>query len=278
MSDQASNPITLLRKNQIKSLPIASQLQNAPRPTFRPSSLFPKLLSLMRCALHRYELLPPGETPLPLAIALSGGKDSLMMMWALKELSGRGMRTLKIEALHVGGVHNCGAAIGRAQLLSFCDQLEIPLHELKSEDHREKGCYSCARERRRLLFEKVKALGCDVIAFGHHRDDNAQTMLLNMLHGAKPAGMLPKVTMHHYDVTIVRPMILVPESLIISQAKKNNLLRATCICPLGAHTYREKTKKALKELEELFPRAREHLADIALKWGDRGALEVQNKH
>lgn len=233
-----------------------------------------KTLSLVRCAIHKFDLLPASAslTPIKVGIALSGGKDSLALLIALKNISGRGIATLELYALHIGGSVNCGSSLSLVHSKRVCEMLEVPLHVKTAKKQEKLECYSCARERRRLLFSLADELGITTIAFGHHRDDNAQTLLLNMLQGAKPAGMLPKVPMLHYGITIIRPLILIPESVIISEIQAMKLLRATCQCPVGQRSKRREVKKLIEDLEKKFPLTREHLATVALQWGDQGAL------
>lgn len=231
-----------------------------------------KFLSLLRCAIWRYQLLPSVNQPIKLGVALSGGKDSLALLIALKEISGRGIAQLDLHALHIGGSVNCGSSISLVLCKKICTALGIPLHVQTAAKQEKLECYSCARERRRLLFAMARDLGIETIAFGHHRDDNAQTLLLNLLQGAKPAGMLPKVPMKHYGVCIIRPLILIPESLIISEVKKMSLLRATCQCPVGQTSKRNEVKNLLQSIEKVFPKAKAHLSQAALQWGNQGAL------
>lgn len=231
-----------------------------------------KFLSLLRCAIYRFELLPQSTTPIKIGVALSGGKDSLALLIALKEISGKGVAPLELHALHIGGSVNCGSSVSLIHSKKLCEALNVPLHVKTAAKQEKLECYSCARERRRLLFNMAKEQGIETIAFGHHRDDNAQTILLNLLQGAKPAGMLPKVPMKHYGVTIIRPIILIPEEMIISEIKAMSLLRATCQCPVGQTSKRNEVKTLLRSMETLFPKARAHLAQAALSWGSKGAL------
>ena len=137
-----------------------------------------------------------------------------------------------------------------------------------SKQKREKlECYSCSRERRRLLFEEAKAQGCTTIAFGHHRDDSIQTLLMNLFHKAEFAANLPKVTMYDYGVTIIRPLILISEAAIKEFAHLYGFVRIMCQCPVGQNSMRRQVSQALSELEILFPNIRENLSQAGLKYG-----------
>jgi tRNA 2-thiocytidine biosynthesis protein TtcA len=76
-------------------------------------------------------------------------------------------------------------------------------------------------------------VGFKIVAFGHHRDDNIETLLLNLLHKAEFAGNLPKVPMHDFGVTIIRPLIYASEQEIREFAKMYNFARISCQCPVG---------------------------------------------
>jgi len=230
-----------------------------------------RLESMCRKAVHEFELFKGDENIL---IALSGGKDSLTLLYLLKALSGRGFPKLKLFAAHVAGEFSCGAAVGRQFLEPICEALEVPLIVCESEQKREKlECYSCSRERRRLLFGAAKGLGCEIVAFGHHRDDSIETLLMNLMHKGEFAANLPKVPMHDYGVTIIRPLIFIGEDEIREFAKLYGFGRITCQCPVGQMSLRREVKDLLKMLEGTFPNVRTNLAQAGMKYGSKKALQ-----
>ena len=173
------------------------------------TTLGKRLESTIRKALFDDRML---ENVSKLAIALSGGKDSLTLLIFLKAISGRGFPNLDLYAIHVSGEFSCGAGIDGGYLQEICKELDIPLLTRESHQKLEKlECYSCSRERRQLIFDAAKSVGAHTIAFGHHRDDHAQTLLMNLLHKAEFAGNLPKIHMHDFDVTLIRPLIYIAE-------------------------------------------------------------------
>ncbi len=132
-------------------------------------------------------------------------------------------------------------------------------------------CYSCSRERRSLIFDAAKSVGATTVAFGHHRDDSVQTLLMNLLHKAEFAAMLPKVPMHDYGVTIMRPLIYVSEEEIREFAKMYGFNRIVCQCPVGQNSMRKKTKDLIASLEKEFPNARDNLSDASMMYGSKKA-------
>lgn len=233
------------------------------------TALGKRLESTMRKALYDFEML---KNTSKLAIALSGGKDSLSLLFLLKAISGRGFPALELSAIHVSGEFSCGAGVDQEYLQSICKALDVTFITRTSNQKLETlECYSCSRERRRLLFNAAKEVGAHTIAFGHHRDDQAQTVLMNLLHKAEFAGNLPKIHMQEYDMTIIRPLIYIAEQDIRTFAKQQGFARIMCRCPVGQNSMRKKTDDLLKEIEEIFPNARENIARAGLIYGSQKA-------
>lgn len=229
-----------------------------------------RLETLCRKALHEFDLLEDADG---LVVALSGGKDSLSLLFLLHAILGRGFPKLKLYAVHIEGEYSCGAGVSTRYLKEICQELDIPLIVRRSTQTLDTlECYSCSRERRKLIFEAAKDLGAPLIAFGHHRDDSVQTLMMNLLHKGEFAAMLPKVPMQKYGVTIIRPLIHVPEKLIKEFAKLQNFARIVCQCPMSPRSKRKKTDELVDMMEDLFPHARKNLASAALLYGSDKAL------
>lgn len=235
------------------------------------TALGKKLESMCRKALYQFNLLDESGK---IAIALSGGKDSLTLLYLLKAISGRGFPNLEIHAIHVAGEFSCGASVSENFLRPICEALDINFILKTSYQKREDlACYSCSRERRKLIFEAAKEVGAYTIAFGHHRDDSIETLLLNLLHKAEFAANLPKVPMYDYGITIVRPLIFISEQDIKAFAKLHGFARITCQCPVGAQSMRKKVKDLLVSIEEFFPNTRENLSQASLQYGSSKAAQ-----
>ena len=235
------------------------------------SGLGKKLESAVRKALFEFKMVD--NTTKKIAVALSGGKDSLTLLFLLKAISGRGFPPFDICAIHISGAFSCGAGVDTNYLKQICDKLDV--HFLSREANQKLEtleCYSCSRERRRLLFDAAKSVDATTIAFGHHRDDNAQTLLMNLLNKGEFAGNLPKVPMIDYGVTIIRPLIYLAENDIRTFAEQHGFKRIMCRCPVGQNSMRRQTDNMLKEIEILYPHARENIARAALLYGSDKAL------
>jgi tRNA 2-thiocytidine biosynthesis protein TtcA len=229
-----------------------------------------KIERKIRKALYEYSMV---DEISHLTVALSGGKDSLTLLFMLKAISGRGFPPFKLSAAHVTGDFSCGAGVNTSYLKAICDELNIPLTIKESHQELETlECYSCSRERRKLLFESAKDFGSETVAFGHHRDDNIQTLLMNLLHKAEFAGNMPKIHMKKYETTIIRPMIFVTEQEIVAFAQQHQFMRVMCQCPVGQTSMRKKAEDLIREIEDTFPDARHNLSKAALRYGSDKAL------
>ena len=230
-----------------------------------------KLESKTRKALFEYELISSPKV----AVALSGGKDSLTLLLMLKAISGRGFLPLDLLAIHISGEYSCGAGLAENYLQDFCNNLDIELQIIESKQQKgPTACYSCARERRTLLFNYAKKRGYGQIAFGHHRDDSIETLFLNLLHKGEFAANLPKIFMKNYGVTIIRPLIFISEEDIKTFAQKSGFLRFMCQCPIGATSNRRTVKNLIENLERDFPNVRRNLELAAINYGSDKAAHL----
>lgn len=246
---------------------------NPPIPLATPpwTGLGRKLESLCRKALYEYQLLEGIDK---LAIALSGGKDSLSLLFLLKAILGRGFSPIQLHAIHIGGAFSCGAGISSSFLKGICEKLDVPLTIVNvDQDINTLQCYSCSRNRRKILFETAKSVQITTIAFGHHRDDSVETLFMNLMHKAEFTAILPKVPMYDYGVTIIRPLIYVPEESLIQFAKFYEFSRVVCQCPVGQKSMRKTVKNILKDIKEKFPNATDNLAIASRIYGSQKALE-----
>lgn len=259
-----------LEKVELPSMKGQENLQMIPvaRPPW--TALGKRLESQCRKAIFEFKLLEGVEK---LGVALSGGKDSLTLLFLLHAMRGRGMGHFDLFALHVDGEFSCGANVSRSYLERICGALELPLVVRESTQRLEGlNCYSCSRERRGLLFAAAKELGATTVAFGHHRDDNAQTLVMNLLHKAEFASMLPKVPMIDYGVTIIRPLIYCKESDIKTFAQQQGFARLSCQCPVGQKSLRKESEALLQQMEKLYPHARDNITAASFTYGSDKAM------
>lgn len=209
-----------------------------------------------------YRLIADGDHIL---IGLSGGKDSLL----LTELLGRRARIyvpkFKVTALHVR-VKERDYHTDLSYLERFCEEAGVPLLVRDVEigpnpDPSQKGreianpCFLCSWYRRKTLFNVAQEIGCNKIAFGHHRDDVAETLLMNLIFQGAFATMPPMLQLDKMPLQIIRPLCLTDEADIIRYAEMRGYEKQAKLCPFEHVSSREKVKQLLADIKTLNPEA-----------------------
>jgi tRNA(Ile)-lysidine synthase TilS/MesJ len=208
-------------------------------------------------AIKNYNMIENGEK---IAVGLSGGKDSITLLYLLAWLQKFSHLHFDLFAIHINtfGNHN------NDLLKELCNQLNIRLLTQNLKDSKkipEKSvCYACARLKRGAMHEICNIENISSLAFGHHATDVAETLLMNMTINKKLGSFCPVVKIPNSKVKIIRPMIYLTESQIIKLHKKFELPNAELKCPYEDKNLRSKYKKALKLLSENL-----NISDIELK-------------
>lgn len=209
-----------------------------------------RMRHLLGKAVHEHRMIEDGDHVM---VAVSGGKDSLSLLWLLRERLERIPISYRITAVHVDP--GFGADSGR-RLADFF-QAHGFTHSVISTDigplahsaeNRENPCFLCARLRRKRLFETAEALGCRKIAFGHHKDDLIETFFLNLFYGASISTMMPVQPFFQGKVVVIRPLYLVDEDLIRRYHAAMNWPVIRLDCPTSGRSKREEVRRMLEEL------------------------------
>jgi len=232
-----------------------------------------KIESMVRKAIFDFSLLDGTRS---LAIALSGGKDSICLLFMLRAILKNGFDKIILSAIHIDGDFSCGASFEKKYLKNLCNKLDVKIYFKEQENSlKNLNCYTCSRQRRKLIFDIANENGIDTIAFGHHRDDNIETLLLNLFHIGDFEAMLPKIKFQKFDKTIIRPLIYVSEKDIITFAKQNEILKSFCKCPIGQKSKRVDVKKIINDIEINFPNIRSNLSKASFLYGSKKALKCK---
>lgn len=234
-----------------------------------------KLYSYTRRALEQYNMISENDK---IAIGVSGGKDSLTLLYALSGLRRFYPKHFELVAISV----DLGFGIQDfSQIKKLCDELNIPLYIVPTEinqivflDRKESNpCSLCAKMRKGALNDKAKELGCNKIAYAHHKDDIIETMMLSLIYEGRFHSFAPVTYLDRTELYVIRPMMFINESEVIGFAKKNNLPVAKNPCPVDGHTKREYVKNLIKQLNHENPGVKERMFSAIVNskikgWGD----------
>ena len=220
-----------------------------------------RLLSYTRKAVDDYHLIDPGDK---IAVGISGGKDSLTLLYALSGLHRFYPNPFELIAITVDlGLDGMNFDPVR----ELCEQLNVPYHIVKTdiakiifEERREDNpCSLCAKMRKGSLNEAIKAQGCNKVAYAHHKDDVVETMLLSLIfegrfHTFKPNTYLDRMQLH-----VIRPLLYVEEADIIGFMHKKDLPVVKSTCPADGYTKREYAKNLLNQMNRDHPGTKERM-------------------
>ncbi len=220
-----------------------------------------KLLSYTRRAVDDYGLIDEGDT---VAVAVSGGKDSLTLLHALSALRRFYPQSFRLVAL---SVHLGFEGFDLSPVQKLCDELDVPYDIVETniariifEDRKESNpCSLCSKLRKGAFNKKAKALGCNKIAFAHHKDDVVETLLMSLLFEGRIQAFPPKTYLDRMELTVIRPLIYVEEAEIKGFWNRYDLPVRKNPCPSDGYTKREYAKNLVKQLEEEHPGAKNRM-------------------
>ena len=212
-----------------------------------------KLLSLVRSGCERYNMIEEGDK---IAVGLSGGKDSVVLLAALAELRRFYPNSFSLTAITLDPRFN-GEDTDYSELEELCNRLSIPyiikrtqLGDVIFNIREEKNpCSLCAKMRRGALHDAAKEAGCNKIALGHHMDDAAETFMMNLLNGGNIGSFRPVTYLSRKDIYMIRPMIFVREKDTSRIIRKLGLPTVKSNCPVDGNTERQQIKEFISSLE-----------------------------
>lgn len=217
-----------------------------------------KLMGLVRRCVEDYAMIAPGER---VAVGLSGGKDSLVLLQLLAGL--RQYSDFELQAVTV----NMGLGMDYSGVAAFCEKLEVPYTVVKTEigpiifDYRKEKnpCSMCSKMRRGALNQAILDLGIRKIALGHHYDDAVETFLMSLIYEGRISCFQPVTDLDRTGVVQIRPMLYIHERTVDNFAKRMELPVVENRCPVDRHTKREEIKKLVYDLSQTYPDLKERI-------------------
>lgn len=219
------------------------------------SKMQARLTKRFHKACADYGLIADGDHIL---IGLSGGKDSLALVELLGKRAQIHVPRFQVTAVHVR-VKERNYQTDLSYLQSFCDEAKVPLiikdvaiGEVREGDEKE-PCFLCSWYRRKTLFDTAQELGCNKIAFGHHRDDLIETTLMNLIFQGAFASMPPILPLEKMPLSLIRPLCMIDESDLVAYAAMRGYKKQIHNCPFEHVSSRAKVKGIISELRKLNP-------------------------
>ena len=231
-----------------------------------------KMLSYVRRAVDQYHMIEEGDT---IAVGVSGGKDSLVLLAALANLRRfyPNQFTLKAITLEMGYDE-----MDFTPIAQLCETLDVEyitrqtdiktiVFDIRKEEN---PCSLCAKMRRGALNDTAKQVGCNKVALGHHYDDVIETVMMSLLYEGRFNCFLPKTYLNRRDITVIRPMIYAPEAYIKSLVRRLELPVVHNPCPADGNTKREEVKQLLHTLERQNHGVRQRIFGAVQRYPLRG--------
>ncbi len=220
-----------------------------------------QVLSLTRKAVDDYHMISTGDK---IAIGISGGKDSLTLLYALHGLQRFYPMPFNICAVTVDlGFEN----LNLDKIKELCASLNIDYHIVKTDigkiifdDRKETNpCSLCAKMRKGALNDAMKETGCNKVAYAHHKDDVVETMMMSLIYEGRFHTFRPVTYLDRTNITVIRPLIYMSEADIIGFVNKQALPVVKSPCPADGHTKREYIKNLLRSINLETPGVKERM-------------------
>lgn len=220
-----------------------------------------KLMSYVRRALDDYHMIAEGDH---IAVGISGGKDSLSLLYALAGIRRFYPASYQLSAVTVDlgfGIQDFG------KIEQMCHELDVPYIKVETDignivfkERKESNpCALCAKMRKGALNTKMKELGCNKVAYAHHKDDIVVTMLMSLIFEGRFHTFRPVTYLDRMDMTVIRPLMYASEADIIGFVNKNHLPVAKSVCPADGYTKRTYAEDLLKRLNQENPGVKDRM-------------------
>lgn len=219
------------------------------------------VLSYVRKAVDDYHMIEEGDK---IAIGISGGKDSLTLLYALHGLKRFYPKHFEIHAVTVDlGWDN----LNLDRIIELCKELNVEytiektdIAQIVFEERKEENpCSLCAKMRKGALNQAIKEVGCNKIAYAHHKDDVVETMLMSLIFEGRFHTFSPVTYLDRTQLTVIRPLMYMNEADVIGFVNKYNVPVVKSPCPADGHTKREYVKNLLRQINRDNPGVKERM-------------------
>ena len=219
-----------------------------------------KLMGLVRRCVDDYDMIRQGDK---IAVGVSGGKDSLVLLVLLAGLKLYFDKSYELEAITI----DMGLGMDYSGIQALCDRLEVPYTIVKTEiapiifDYRKEKnpCSMCSKMRRGALNQAILDRGFNKLALGHHYDDAVEAFLMSLIFEGRISCFQPVTNLDRTGVIQIRPMLYLHEKTVDNFAKRMELPVLENRCPVDKHTKREEVKALIFNLSQTYPDLKERI-------------------
>ncbi|QEK11249.1 tRNA 2-thiocytidine biosynthesis protein TtcA [Crassaminicella thermophila] len=220
-----------------------------------------KILGNLRKAVSEFNLINENDQ---IAVGLSGGKDSMTLLYALKLFQKFSPVKYHLEAVTISmGFEN----FNFTPLKDFCNKIKVPytienthIGKIVFDLRKEKNpCSLCANMRRGALYNVMQNRGLNVLALGHNKEDTIETLFMNMLYNGRIKTFLPKTYLEDRNIKVIRPLVYVSEHQILAASKRHSIPIVKSPCPVDKQTAREDTKNLMLHIYKHAPKAKDRI-------------------
>ena len=219
-----------------------------------------KLMGLVRRCVDDYSMIQEGDR---IAVGVSGGKDSLVLLVLLAGLKKYFNKKFELEAITI----DMGLGMDYSAVQALCDKWEVPYTVVKTEigpiifDYRKEKnpCSMCSKMRRGALNQAIVDKGFNKLALGHHYDDAVETFMMSLIYEGRISCFQPATNLDRTGVIQIRPMLYIHEKTVDNFAKRMELPVLENRCPVDKYTKREEIKQLVFDLSNTYPDLRERI-------------------
>ena len=219
-----------------------------------------RLMGLVRRCVDDYDMIKAGDR---VAVGVSGGKDSLVLLVLLAGLKKYFNKPFELEAITI----DMGLGMDYSAIQALCDKWDVPYTVVKTEigpiifDYRKEKnpCSMCSKMRRGALNQAIIDKGFNVLALGHHYDDAVETFMMSLIYEGRISCFQPVTNLDRTGVTQIRPMLYIHEKTVDNFAHRMELPVLENRCPVDKYTKREEIKQLVYDLSATYPDLRERI-------------------
>lgn len=235
-----------------------------------------KLMGLVRRCVDDYDMIQEGDK---IAVGVSGGKDSLVLLVLLAGLRSYFNKSFELEAITI----DMGLGMDYSNVTRLCEELKVPYHIVKTEiapiifDHRKEKnpCSMCAKMRRGALNQAILERGFNKLALGHHYDDAVETFVMSLIYEGRISCFQPVTNLDRTGIIQIRPMLYIHEKTVDHFAGREALPVVENRCPVDKTTKREEIKQLIYDLSKTYPDLKERVFGAMQRlplpeWGPKG--------